>query len=223
MPARIMDFDALIFDIDGTLWNASAACAKGWNLGLEKLEIARKVTPEQIEQVSGHPYEQCIDILLPGLRAKIPELLDTLNRYETEAVKSEGGIFFDGVWEGIRQLAERYKIFLVSNCQEWYMDLFLDFSHLRPVLTGIDCHGLSGLSKNEMLSRTKDNHCLRHPVYIGDTAGDETAAKQAGLAFIHAAWGFGRPMTESTTVHSFGELLGYLSPGSTTAADRRWP
>jgi phosphoglycolate phosphatase len=212
MPTRIKEFDSLIFDIDGTLWNASPACAKGWNLGLEQLGIDRKVTPEQIEEVSGHPYEECLDILLPGLRAKIPELFGTLNQYETEAVKSEGGIFFDGVLEGIRQLAGRYKIFLVSNCQEWYVGLFLDLSDLRPVLTGFDCHGLSGLPKNEMLSRLKDHHFLHYPVYIGDTAGDETAAKQAGMAFIHAAWGFGRPEGNPTTVNSFSKLLGYLSP-----------
>ena len=137
MPARIKNFDALIFDIDGTLWNASPASAKGWNLGLKKLGIDLKVTPEQIEKVAGRPCEQCMDILLPGLRAKIPELFETLNQSETEVVKSEGGKFFDGVLEGIRQLAERYQIFLVSNCQEWYMDLFLDFSNLKPWLAGI--------------------------------------------------------------------------------------
>ena len=91
------------------------------------------------------------------------------------------------------------------------MALFLDLSNLRPVLAGFDCHGLSGLPKNEMLSRLKDNHFLHNPVYIGDTAGDEIAAKLSGMGFIHAAWGFGRPAAESTTVHSFSELLGYLS------------
>jgi phosphoglycolate phosphatase len=221
MPARIKEFDALIFDIDGTLWNASPACAKGWNLGLEQLGIDRRVTPEQIEKVSGHPYEQCIDILLPGLRAKIPELSDTLNQCETEAVRADGGEFFEGVLDGIRRLAEQYKIFLVSNCQEWYLELFLDLSALRPVLTGFDCHGLSGLPKNEMLLRLKDNQSLHYPAYIGDTAGDETAAKLSGMDFIHAAWGFGQPAAESTTVHSFSKLLRYLTPAATTEIDYR--
>jgi phosphoglycolate phosphatase len=211
MPTRIKEFDALIFDIDGTLWNASPPCARGWNLGLKKLGIDLKVTPEQIENVSGQPYEQCIDSLLPGLREKIPELFNTLNQSETEAVQSDGGEFFDGVLEGIRNLAKRYKIFLVSNCQEWYMGLFLDFSKLRPLLTGFDCHGLSGLPKNEMLLNLTSKHYLHNPVYIGDTAGDETAAKLAGMAFIHVAWGFGRPEGKPITVHSFRELLDYLS------------
>ena len=139
-----------------------------------------------------------------------------INQCETEGVRSDGGDFFDGALEGIRQLSERYKIFLVSNCQEWYLELFLDISNLRSVLTGFDCHGLSGLPKNEMLSRLKDNHSLHYPVYIGDTAGDETAAELAGMAFIHVAWGFGQPEGRPKTVNAFSELLGYLSPAATT-------
>ena len=29
-------------------------------------------------------------------------------------------------------------------------------------------------------------------IYVGDTQGDADAAKQAGVKFIHAAYGFGR-------------------------------
>ncbi|OGP52134.1 MAG: hypothetical protein A2Y79_12625 [Deltaproteobacteria bacterium RBG_13_43_22] len=207
------DFDALIFDIDGTLWNASPASAKGWNLGLAQLGTNRIISPEQVERVAGQPYEQCIDILLPGIREKIPKLLDTLNDCETEVVRCEGGKFFDGVLAGIRQLAGEYKIFLLSNCQDWYLNLFLDFSRLRPWLSGFDCHGLSGLPKHEMLLNLKDHHSLNDPVYIGDTAGDEMAAKLANVAFIYASWGFGKPEGKPITVNNFGELLAYLTPG----------
>jgi phosphoglycolate phosphatase len=56
-------YDALIFDIDGTLWNASPASAKGWTRGLAQLGIDKAISAEQIEQVAGYPYEQCVDIL----------------------------------------------------------------------------------------------------------------------------------------------------------------
>ncbi|MBI4767822.1 MAG: HAD family hydrolase [Deltaproteobacteria bacterium] len=211
MPTPPKGFDALIFDIDGTLWNASPASAKGWNIGLKKLGINREVSSAQIEKVAGNPFEKCVDILLPGIRANIPKLFNTLNKYETEVVRAEGGEFFDGVLEGIQHLAKRHKIFLVSNCQEWYMGHFLDFSNLRPVLAGFDCHGLSGLPKHDMLRNLKDNHSLSSPVYIGDTAGDETAANRAGMAFIHAAWGFGTPAGTPKAANTFKELLDYLS------------
>jgi phosphoglycolate phosphatase len=211
MPIRIKEFDALIFDIDGTLWNASSASAKGWNIGLTKLGIDQEISSAQIKKVAGNPFEECLDILLPGTRAKVPELFDTLNSCETEVVRTEGGEFYDGVLEGIKHLAKRYKIFLVSNCQDWYMELFLHFSNFRPVLAGFDCHGRSGLPKHDMLRNLKDNHSLNSPVYIGDTSGDETAAKIACLAFIHVAWGFGQPEGKTKIVNSFSELIGYLN------------
>jgi phosphoglycolate phosphatase len=211
MPTRIKDVDALIFDIDGTLWNASPASAKGWNIGLAKLGIGQEISSAKIEKVAGNPFEECVDILLPGIRAKVPELFDTLNSCETEVVRTEGGEFFDNVLEGIRKLAGNYKIFLVSNCQDWYLNLFLDFSRLRPRLAGFDCYGLSGLSKHEMLLNLKGTHSLINPIYIGDTAGDERAATLAGMTFIHVAWGFGRPEGNPKTFNSFIELLGYLS------------
>jgi phosphoglycolate phosphatase len=210
MSRRNSEIDGLIFDIDGTIWNASPASAEGWNLGLEKLGINRKLSPEHITKVAGHPFEECVDILLSGLRAKVPGLFDTLNQFETEIVRAEGGEFFDGVQEGIRQLAGEYKIFIVSNCQAWYLDFFLDFSKLRPWLTGFDCYGLSGLPKNEMLLNLKNNHSLFNPVYIGDTAGDEIASKLAGMDFIHVSWGFGKPEGKPKTVNSFPELLDYF-------------
>ena len=69
----------------------------------------------------------------------------------------------------------------------------------------------SGLPKNEMLLRLKDNHSLCNPVYIGDTSGDETAAQMAGMAFIHVAWGFGKPQGRLKIVNSFRELVGFLN------------
>jgi phosphoglycolate phosphatase len=212
MATRIKEFDALIFDLDGTLWNASPASAKGWNIGLMKLGIDQEVSSAQIEKVAGNPFKECLDILLPGIRANVPELFDTLNQCETEAVKSDGGDFYNGVLEGIRQLAARYKIFLVSNCQEWYMGLFLHFSNFRPILTGFDCHGLSGLPKHDMLRNLKDNHSLYSPVYIGDTAGDQTAAKLANMDFIYVSWGFGKPEGSPVTVNNFSELLNFFIP-----------
>lgn len=35
------------------------------------------------------------------------------------------------------------------------------------------------------------NH-LRRPVYVGDTAMDQEAARLAGIPFLHAAYGFGK-------------------------------
>jgi len=205
-----MQHDAIIFDIDGTLWDACPATAIGWTSGLAQLGIDREVSSNQVRSVAGNPYEKCLDIIFPGLRIKYPVLRETLEEYEKKAIESGGGEFYEGAIAGVRELASKAKVFLVSNCQVWYLDLFLKFSGLKPVLSGFDCNGMSGQPKNEMLARMKSNYSLHNPAYIGDTAGDETAAKLAGMEFVHASWGFGKPGGNIKVVKSFEELLDYL-------------
>jgi phosphoglycolate phosphatase len=205
-----MRYNAVIFDIDGTLWDASAVSVDGWNRGLAELDIAETVSTAGIRSVTGNPYETCVDMLLPGLRLQYPGLVQTLNDCEMVAIRARGGEFYDGAIEGIRALSRDFKVFLVSNCQPWYLELFLDFSGIKPVLSGSDCHGASGLPKDGMLRRMKNDYRLKSPVYVGDTAGDETAAKLAGMDFLHVSWGFGKPEKETKSVGSFAELVEYL-------------
>jgi len=205
-----MNHDAILFDIDGTLWNACSASAKGWNTGLAKLGIDQRVSPEQIERVAGHPFERCIDLILPGIQLDHSDVLATLNQGEMDAINADGGEFYDGVLEGIQKLSCAHRLFLVSNCQDWYMGLFLSFSGFSALLTGYDCHGMYGKPKNEMLRKIKQEFSLRNPVYVGDTEGDELAANQTGMAFIHVTYGFGNSTDNALKFKSFTALQDYF-------------
>jgi phosphoglycolate phosphatase len=149
-------------------------------------------------------------MLLPGLKENYPTLQATLDEYETKLIKSEGGKFYQGMIDGIKELSTKKRIFLVSNCQDWYMELFLELSGLKENITAHDCHGKSGNTKKEMLTEMKDNYSLKNTVYIGDTHGDEEAASQAEIDFIHAAYGFGTSKNNTSKAHSFPELLNLL-------------
>ena len=45
--------DGLVFDLDGTLWDAAAASTLGWNLALEEMGAVSRVTVDDIRSVSG--------------------------------------------------------------------------------------------------------------------------------------------------------------------------
>ena len=205
-----MKNDAIIFDIDGTLWNASSLSAKGWNKGLEILGMPERVTAKGIESVAGNPYKKCIETLLPGLLEKKPLLLEILNKQEEKMVKSKGGIFYDGVLDGIQQLAQDFSIFIISNCQEGYLNFFLKFSNLEKYLQGFDCNGMSQAPKDQMITNMKNKYSLRNPVYVGDTAGDEKSSEIAGVEFIHASYGFGKPENKHLSFSTFPELVDYF-------------
>ena len=205
-----MKFDSVIFDVDGTLWNASPGSAKGWEIAFREIGEDIKVTAEQIESIAGKPFDECVETLFPGLQLKYPDVLDKLSEGEKTALIKEGGDFYQGVLDGIPELARQKDVYLVSNCQDWYMELFLDFSGLRKVISGYDSNGMSGNPKDIMLQNIKSKYSLNNPIYVGDTAGDETACKKAKVPFLHATYGFGTPIENPPTADSFQAVLDYV-------------
>jgi beta-phosphoglucomutase-like phosphatase (HAD superfamily) len=51
-------FDALIFDLDGTLWDACEASALGWTRAARAQGIDRRVTAAEIAGVCGLTFER---------------------------------------------------------------------------------------------------------------------------------------------------------------------
>jgi len=184
-------YSDLIFDVDGTLWDAARVSSHGWNLALAEMGLASRVTVDDIRSVSGNPFPMCVEILLPELHPVSQMLLESLERQERTAFDTIAGELYEGVAEGLPRLAEAYPVFLVSNCPDWYLDRFLEATGFGPYLRGWDCHGLSGVSKREMLLHMRRRHGIEQGVYVGDTEGDREAALGAGLDFVLAAYGFG--------------------------------
>lgn len=201
-----MDFDALVFDLDGTLWDVTEACAIGWNDSLRSLHIDKTITVDDIRRVVGKPTPICAEILLPDEAEYHQRLLDVLGKYEEAAIKSHGGKFYDFLPETLEVLSRNYDLYLVSNCQRWYLDLFFELSKIKRFFKGYDCFGISHENKPEMLQNLQDKHGFVKPAYIGDTEVDEESARKAGYTFIHAGYGFGEAKYPDFTINSLKEL-----------------
>jgi len=213
--------DSIIFDLDGTIWNSCPNIAKAWNKAFNELELKITITAKDIENVAGKPYKECTDIILrennkkEEVYKKHPDIVEILNKYEENELKESGGVYYKNAIEGIKELSKRYKVFIVSNCQDWYLELFFGKSKLKKHLSGYDCNGMSHLPKSEMLKNMKEKYKLKNPVYIGDTLGDEKSTYKADLDFIHVSYGFGTSESKKTKiVDSFSELLEYFSVNS---------
>jgi phosphoglycolate phosphatase len=209
--------DALIFDLDGTLWDAAAASTYGWNLALEELGLPQRVTVEGIRSVSGRPFPQCVETLLPELSPVPDSTLELLESRERTGIELIAGELYEGVGDSLPRLAARYPLFVVSNCPDWYLDEFFRHTGLRAHFTGWDCYGLSGIAKSGMLNNLAATHRLAKAVYVGDTEGDRDAAAQAGMDFVFVRYGFGR--VERTPLAS--RVSGSSPP--TSSAERRTP
>lgn len=205
-------FDSIIFDLDGTLWDTSETCAKAWNNALVELEITdRQVTAEGIRSVTGMPFYVCVRTLFSDLdTALVGELADRIDTQEWLHLTAAGGLIYDGVLEGVKRLAEHYELFIISNCQSWYLQLFLEQSGLRSYFAASTCHGDSGIEKSAMIVDLCKTRALSSPIYVGDTLGDQTASLRAGVSFGHACYGFGTSDSSTAAFITFPELVEYF-------------
>ena len=102
--------DAVIFDLDGTLWDTTETCVRAWNRVLDRHAIAhRSVTLDDMRSVTGKAHRECIATVFAALT---PDEIDLLVREtETEdnaAVQEEGGLIYPGVAEGLARLQRRW-------------------------------------------------------------------------------------------------------------------
>ena len=77
---------------------------------------------------------------------------------------------------------------------------------MEGYFTDWECSGRTGLPKGENIRLVVERNHLQAPVYVGDTRLDYEAAQQAGVPFIHAAYGFGT-IEGVTAIHKPVELL----------------
>ena len=188
-------FDSVIFDLDGTLWDASAAITHAFQAAKNSVDyIAHDVTLAQVQAVTGQPYEVVYERLFPDLpAARLAEFRALCARQELLAAQAPGGTLYPGLEESLRYLrAGGYRLFIVSNCQLGYVEAFFENSRLGHYFEGHQCFGTKKLPKAENIREVVARYGLQAPVYVGDTPGDLAASQGAGVPFIFASYGFGQ-------------------------------
>jgi phosphoglycolate phosphatase len=202
-------YDSIIFDLDGTLWDASNSSAAGWNKALNKVGFPElHVTADNIREIAGLPFNQCLTTLFGHVEGFDYENIGfIIDAEERRFVESFGGDLYEGVKTGIESLSKSYSLYLVSNSQSWYLESFWAHSALKSFFKGQDSHGDSGVSKAEMIARITANYSLNRPIYIGDTRWDEEASQQACVEFAHVSYGFGKAVKPKHSFTSFEHLV----------------
>ncbi len=211
-----MTFDSVLFDLDGTLWDASSTCAMAWTETLKTLGWGdRIVSAPQVRAFTGLPFETLLPRFFPWIPPELyPELVKVYRGHESRLVQKSGGILYEGVQAGLSRLAVSKRLFIISNCLEGYIENFLAKNNLGEVFEGFECFGRTGKSKADNIALVVQTYQLRSPVYVGDTAHDAEAAQQNRIPFLFAKYGFGQ-VESPQFADSFTEAVGLLSQSLT--------
>jgi len=206
-------FDSIIFDLDGTLWDSTGNVAMAWQDAISKVDYVDEVmTREKIRSITGLAYNVIFDTLFSYLETdKRTELMQLCAKSELETLHTKGGELYPSLDETLGYLAERYKLFIVSNCQSGYIEVFLKLSNVGHYFSGHQCYGTKGNPKAENIKDIVNDHQLKAPVYVGDTKGDFDSATKAGVPFIFADYGFGKVESgQIATISTFADLVKLL-------------
>lgn len=205
--------ESLIFDIDGTLWDTRAIVARGYNVELEKMGRPDLfLTAEYLTSLFGKTAQEIADVIFVDYPAE--ERLGLIfNCMETERVVLRSDpcqVDFPGVRETLRKLKERYRLFVVSNCEKGYPEIMMEKLGLNDLFEGHLCHGDTNLPKGDTIRILMERHGIRSAAYIGDTQGDLEASRKAGIPFVFCTYGFGTPAEWDAKIDHFEELPAVL-------------
>ena len=210
-----MKFDGLILDVDGTIWNTTGIVAEAWNNAFDQFfPQVSHVTADVLKGQFGKPMDVIADNLFPMLNQDEKNLLmeKCCQMEQAALLQNTKNITYDGVVESIKEITKSIPVFIVSNCQSGYIEVVMEKNSIADFITDFECFGNNGFSKDKNISLIAQRNGLKTPVYVGDTQGDYEACQKAGLPFIWAAYGFGRPEDDNyfAKLEKFDQLLTLL-------------
>lgn len=199
---------AVIFDLDGTLWDSSKEVVDSWNVILSKFKDAKyTITLEDMQSAMGLTMLDIGRKLWPSLDEKeMEEVLLRCMEYENEYLVEHPGKLYPNVCETLEKLKKDYILLIVSNAQKGYIEAFLKGTKTDKYFAGHLCWGDTKTSKDLSILKIIELYGIDKAIYVGDTHMDEISTHKANLPFIHAKYGFGVAEKPEGTANSFAEL-----------------
>ena len=199
---------SIIFDLDGTLWDSTGCVCAIWNRVLNKYEdISLTITQEIVSKMMGKTMNEIGKTLFPNLtEERRQQIIADFGNEEINYLSQKGAILYEGLEETLKILSLDYNLYIVSNCQDGYVEAFLHAHQLKSYFKDYEMSGRTGLDKGHNIKLIMKRNVIEQAFYVGDTEGDEEASRFAGIPFIYASYGFGKAKNPDMIIHSIKEL-----------------
>ena len=199
---------ALLFDVDGTLWDTTNSTYKAENIITKKYNLP-EVTKETIRKCFGYNRVESAKVYFPTLD------LDTAIEYKIEADKEKIRIIneenidvsYPRTKETLELLSKDYELYIVSNTGNvLYLEAFVNSSGTKELFKGLVAASALQISKADAIKKVINENNIEEAIYIGDTIKDKEAAEGAGIPFIQALYGFDEDLGEQYKIKEISEL-----------------
>ena len=205
------NFDMIIFDIDGTLWDTSEITTEASNIIAHDYDEVEEVSLDLIRSIMGLSLENVAKRMMPYLSLDKAIYYVKLRIDKTnELLNEKGGNTYCGVINTIRKLSHNYKLGIVTNNYDDYAKVFLKTTNLEDCFTDYIGTATYGITKAEAISKMIKRNNAKRACYVGDIEKDMEAAIQSNTTFIHAKYGFDPRLHSDLYIDNFTELCDML-------------
>jgi phosphoglycolate phosphatase len=202
-----MNKQALIFDLDGTLWDAISPIVVAWNEAMVEAKAPFRFDYAKIKSYMGLTPEETCPLAFPDVPFEEEmSLFKHCIRSGIAYLSHHPGALYPDERETLALLQQSYPLYIVSNSDKGYVENYLRACQMEGYFKGHLCAGDTGLPKWGSIRKMMALESLGPVIYIGDTLKDKVESDKAGVAFIHAAYGFGKIEPDPVAISSLKEL-----------------
>ena len=199
---------AVIFDLDGTLWDSSVNAVCLWNRVFDRYGIKdNRMDMETISGLMGKTMREIGEKLFPSFsEEERKRIIDEYSSEEIAVLYKNGAQLYDGIQQTLAELSAEHDLYIVSNSQDGYVQAFLHAHGLDAYFTDFEMSGRTGEDKGRNIRTLMERNGIEKAVYVGDTRNDEQAAEYAGIPFIWASYGFGEASAPDAMIADISDL-----------------
>lgn len=119
--------DGIIFDVDGTLWDSTEAVARSWNQAIEaNTDFSLSLTADWLKSLFGKTMDEITLALFPSCQKEERDRIGYLCfNYENRLLETDHGVLYPDVARTLESLSQKTDLYIVSNCQCGYIEVFL--------------------------------------------------------------------------------------------------
>ena len=183
---------AIIFDLDGTLWETLDSYYESIN------EITKKYNLDKIDkELICKNKSVAAKMLFPNLDESTAfKLLDETDELIIKNLNNSGAYIYPGLEETLFNLKHQYNLYIISNSSnKKYIESFLISTKLFKYFDDYVAASEILLSKGNAIIKLMDDYYIDKAIYIGDTKMDYEASLKAKIPFIQCLYGFGSELS----------------------------
>ncbi len=205
-------YDAIIFDLDGTLWQTRDSYLYAYHMVLASHKEIKEVhSDEQVLNTMGNTLDIVANVVFSNedLETKINLMKECLYHSCMYLLKNESTLY-PNVQKTLIELSKKTKLFIVSNCPKEYVDVFFQKSNTSDIF--IDYRYLTDSSTKESnINELIEKYDLKSVLMVGDSNDDFKAIKDKNIEFVYASYGYKECQNYDYKIKDFSELNKIIS------------